>query len=288
LRNQTFDTFWHGPELSPLHWACLKSFIQQGHSVRLFCYQEVKVPHGVSLEDASQISRQEEIFKFEDSFSAFSDLFRYKLMLKYGGWWVDTDVYCTRDDIPDCDYSWASQDATMLNGAVLKFPAGDPTLQRMLDQASRDAANMTVWEQIGPQVLTDHLSSWSAPGHFGSTEAFYPVHWLETFLFWLPGERDWVRSKSANACFIHTWASMFNRFGIDLSLCPPDGSELGSIYEQADFYRELPPMTDERFDGIVLAIKSYLDQRWLKEMSVKLLGYDVSLHDFAKTDALRF
>ena len=30
------------------------------------------------------------------SLAAFSNLFRYKLLLERGGWWVDTDVICLR------------------------------------------------------------------------------------------------------------------------------------------------------------------------------------------------
>src|SRR4051812_37214979 len=110
MKHETFNTFWHGRELSPLHWACLKSFPDRGHRLRVFAYGAVDLPPGVEQEDARQVMPESELFEFSESFSAFSNVFRYKLLLEQGGWWTDTDVFCQSEEIPDCTHAWAPED----------------------------------------------------------------------------------------------------------------------------------------------------------------------------------
>jgi hypothetical protein len=44
-------------------WASLNSFIAHGHRLRLFRYEDVRVPDGVSLEDAAQIIEKVTVFQ---------------------------------------------------------------------------------------------------------------------------------------------------------------------------------------------------------------------------------
>src|SRR5437762_1777139 len=180
MQHHQFNSFWHGNELSPVEWVCLSSFIEHGHKVRLFCYDPIKVPRGVSLADASEITARNELFLFDSSVSAFTNLFRYKLVSKFGEWWIDSDVYCLKDDIPDCRYAWAHQDEELINGAVLKFPANDPVLHDINSAAHRIGRDITFWGELGPHLLTKYLTASQFDGHFGSRDEFYPIHWLET------------------------------------------------------------------------------------------------------------
>jgi hypothetical protein len=54
--------FWHGPELSDIHLACLKSFSNAGHEFIIYAYENLKVPCGIHLEDASEIVPISEAF----------------------------------------------------------------------------------------------------------------------------------------------------------------------------------------------------------------------------------
>src|SRR5215203_6108134 len=210
MKGHQFNSFWYGNELSPVEWACLSSFVEHGHRVRLFCYNTVEVPDGISVADASDIVKKDEIFLLNGSISQFSDLFRYELLTKYGEWWVDTDVYCLRDDIPECRYAWAYQDVDEINGAILKFPPNDPALQEISMAAKKIGRNAAFWGEVGPHLLTEHLKSKRFDGHLGTREAFYPVHYLETFLFWLPGLDEVIKTKCCNSYFAHVWTSIFS------------------------------------------------------------------------------
>src|SRR5262249_44420187 len=136
-----FNSFWHGNALSPVEWTCLSSFIEHGHKVRLFCYDAINVPRGVSLADASDIINKDDIVLLDSEFgqslldslktgrlSAFSDIFRHRLISELGEWWIDTDVYCLKDNIPHCQHAWAHEDVDKVNGAILKFPKNSPLL----------------------------------------------------------------------------------------------------------------------------------------------------------------
>src|SRR3954467_14258102 len=93
------NELWIG-QLSPVEQLCLKSFVAKGHNVHLYTYDAIEnVPQGVTLQDAAQILPPSQIFRNrrgrgKGSLAGFSDLFRYKLLLDKGGWWVDTDVFC--------------------------------------------------------------------------------------------------------------------------------------------------------------------------------------------------
>ena len=63
----------------------------------------------------------------------FADGFRYRLLLEYGGLWVDTDVVCLRPFDFDHSEIYAWQDEQVINNAVLGLPKGHRLAQWMND-----------------------------------------------------------------------------------------------------------------------------------------------------------
>jgi hypothetical protein len=280
MQHHQFNTFWYGKDLRPVEWVCLTSFIEHGHKIRLFCYDPIKVPLGVSIADASEIISRDEIFLFKESVSAFSNLFRYELMSKYGEWWVDTDVYCLRDDIPECRYAWAHQDVDEINGAILKFPANDSTLHMISTAAREIGLRATFWGELGPNLLTKHLTHNRFDSHFGKREEFYPLHWLETFLFWLPNYKDIIEQKSRGSYFVHLWTSVFPQMGIDQWTKPPRGSFLERIYALDAGAFQLHELSLQKYKDTVESIRAYCNQEWVVSSSFRRLGYDMSKFSF--------
>jgi hypothetical protein len=280
MHHHQFNSFWYGNELSAVEWVCLKSFIEHGHKIRLFCYNPIKVPHGVSVVDASEITARDEIFLFKGSVTAFANLFRYKLVLKYGEWWVDTDVYCLTDDIPECRYAWAHQDAELINNAILKFPPNDPVLHEINSAAHRIGRNIKVWGESGPCLLTKYLAASGCDDHFGKREEFYPIHWLETFLFWLPDYSDIIQDRCRGS-FVHLWTSVFPQIGIDRYTQPPSGSFLERIYAPHIGELHLEELSPQKYNRTIESIKAYCQlQAGNVARSVGALGYDVSKFPF--------
>ena len=58
--------FWSGPPLSPVHQACLRSFLTCGHEFTLYFYETLTVPDGVRLADASEIVLERDVFYFQN------------------------------------------------------------------------------------------------------------------------------------------------------------------------------------------------------------------------------
>ena len=111
-------SLWIGNELPMLNYNCIKSWCKF-HPVFLYTYNDIDhVPNGVILKDANEILPESDIFYFnETDIAPFSDLFRYKLLLK-GGWWLDADFLMTKslDNINKEDYVFGSE-RTLLVGA---------------------------------------------------------------------------------------------------------------------------------------------------------------------------
>src|ERR1044072_9789319 len=99
---EVIQGLWIGRPLSGLERLSMTSFLRHGHEYHLYCYDDVReVPTGVLVKDANAILPAADIFTYQQgpgqgSLAAFSNVFRYRLLLERGGWWADTDAVCLR------------------------------------------------------------------------------------------------------------------------------------------------------------------------------------------------
>ena len=121
-------TLWIGESLGPVERACLRSVARQGHKVALYCYGEPKgVPNEVEVRDASEILPEAAISApWVARADLYSDWFRYELLKRGLGTWVDADVYVLRPLDMVKPYLFGVQDAPILNNAVLRAARGKP------------------------------------------------------------------------------------------------------------------------------------------------------------------
>jgi hypothetical protein len=95
--NAVIQGLWVGNKISNFHRLCIESFIRNHHCFVLYTYETVaNLPDGVVIRDAHKIIPRSLIYQFDGSYAGFSDLFRNKLLLTNGGWYVDLDIYCMR------------------------------------------------------------------------------------------------------------------------------------------------------------------------------------------------
>lgn len=127
------NSFWQGP-VSPIINACHQSFLDQGYTFHLYSYENLKdtIP-GVVLRDASEIlSADKRIYhRKTGSVSLFTNHFRYELLEKRLGLWVDSDILCLKP-IDEEEYIFGYENKKMINGAVLKIPSGSTLLKCLL------------------------------------------------------------------------------------------------------------------------------------------------------------
>ncbi len=162
------QSLWIGEKLSTMEQLSISSFLQNGHAYHLYVYDAVEgVPKGTVLKDANEIISSERIFKYKhhDSYAGFANLFRYKLLLEKGGFWVDTDVVCLRPFQFSSDYMFAR--AQIINRPLdlikkryntpnwfIKAPIGSEIMNYCYNEAAKRNPEEIVWGETGPKLLT--------------------------------------------------------------------------------------------------------------------------------------
>lgn len=129
MSNDIFQTLWVGKPLTNLEHLCLKSFIDNGHIVHLYTYDTIgNVPKGVIIKDGNEILSKDEIYTYKNgSVSAFSNLFRFTMLYKKGGYWIDADILCVKPLKYNKDYVFSSEPSSdyktsYVTSSLLKMP----------------------------------------------------------------------------------------------------------------------------------------------------------------------
>ena len=197
---------WIGNKLGIISRSCLNSFIMKGHEVHLHTYGKIEdLPEGITICDARDIVREENIFKHtkSGSYALFSDLFRYELLKKVDGIYVDCDVYCLEPlSIPSSEYLIGYEEDGRVNGAVLALPKNSELLNKLL-LASHDPYFIPPWYSnkkksrlkmrkklrlakkisdmpwgiIGPDAITYYVKQLNLAELIEPIDVFYPVHY---------------------------------------------------------------------------------------------------------------
>jgi hypothetical protein len=237
--NSRCSALWIGPELGPLHAACLRSFGRLDVPITLYVYERpIDVPSNVELADAGAIVPKDKIFRdtASGSFAHFADLFRYILLSKVPTLYVDVDIYCLRP-ISDRPYIYGWEDDERINNAVLKLPPESELLASILKLSRRNfllpswcsrknsilammkhivLGGPTIayldWAAIGPLALTHFIRQLQMADRAMSTDYFYPIHWSRLDLLLQAGARvaDLV---SPNTECVHLYNSKLKALG---------------------------------------------------------------------------
>jgi hypothetical protein len=125
------QSLWIGGSLTKMEHLCLKSFADNGHTVHLYTYGDVgNIPNNVIVKDGNSIVPKDKIFTYKNgSYSAFSNFFRFTLLCKKGGYWIDADLLCVKPFKLNQDIVIAgepSRDYTTTNPTsfMIKLPKG--------------------------------------------------------------------------------------------------------------------------------------------------------------------
>ncbi len=159
------QSLWIGKPLSNLEKLCIQSFMDNGHEFHLYTYDSVgEIPAGCIVKDGNAILPATDIFISKSgTVGGFSDWFRYALLYKKGGWWVDMDMICIKpfdfgDDIVLSDAIFNDGTRQFQNNP-LKFPAKHPLMQEM-EKHCRELPNKDRAVDIatgGPPTLSAHI-----------------------------------------------------------------------------------------------------------------------------------
>lgn len=143
--NQIVHGLWIGGALSPLEVLCIESFLQNGHQFYLWTYETVlNVPKSAQLKDANFIIPEISVFKYQnknkyghgkDSYAGFSDVFRYKLLYDFGGWWTDMDITLLKSLDFEDEYVFRHHHKAGAVGNLMKTPQLAPIMKHCYEKA---------------------------------------------------------------------------------------------------------------------------------------------------------
>ncbi len=204
------SAFWLGDELDGLAAACLYSFAEVGHPVTLYAYDPPKgVPPAVTIADAAAILPRDSVVvqKRTGSVALFSDRFRYELLSRDCGAWIDCDMLCLRP-IKFAPYIFAWEEPDLVNGAILRLPAASdmlgelrgifttrrwvPPWHSLRDRLKhqwryRFTAGYGIADMdhiiAGPRALTYLCHKYRLIEQVSRREVFYPVNWRDLDVF---------------------------------------------------------------------------------------------------------
>ena len=224
----SFSTFFHG-RMAGLEITCLQSFLDYGHDLCIYAYDDCGVPAHFQVLDAGDIAPADRLFFYKAGFGAgspagFTNYFRYTLPERSDTIWIDADVLCLSRDWPAQTAVLAAwEDADHINGAVL----GLPRQAAFLPGGGGEIRQGHRLGQAGPFLLTRVLAELGLTSSVFPPGVFYPIHYSEWYKPFMPEYTGEVNARSKASLAIHLWHSLVRYTNFDKTLLPDEDSFFG-------------------------------------------------------------
>jgi hypothetical protein len=215
------SSLWIGKPLSLAHKLSLTSFIYHGHSVKLYVYDmNLDVPPGVIKVNANKIVPESNVFFHYGKLTAFSDYFRYVMILKTNEMWVDVDTMCLSEDFFDKkEYVFIKESESIYAPGILKMPSNSELCLFLNEESGKRRFNniknsgsyfdasidWSSWSYLGPTLLTEAVSRFALE-HYAQPALL--VSGLDISsenpydLLWNPDKLDFMLERlSSSSCF---------------------------------------------------------------------------------------
>ncbi len=244
-------SLWSGGPLGYLEKLSLASAVSVGHAVTLFSYNPtslIDLPAGVNVDDANNVMsdpRRTRLLK-EGHFALASDFFRYEILAKRLGCWIDLDLIFLRQ-LPPCEYLFGWESEYSINGAVLALPNGAlldtlrkipeknwlppyfgprRTFQYLLNRAFGPVYLEDLpWGAVGPELITYLVKAHGIEHLAQPREAFYPVRYQDAKKLY--DQSDAVDQLIADSTItVHMWNSKLRELA---KRPPPPNSFVGRM-----------------------------------------------------------
>ena len=228
--NTIIKGLWVGERLPTMQQLSIASFLSHGHEYHLYVYSQLdQVPAGAVLKDANEIIPRSQVFRNANAntFAAFSDFFRYKLLLDKGGWWADADMICLRPFDFEEEYVFSSEHVIcheQTNTGVIKAPAGSEIMKFAWESCNKkDRTNLT-WAEVGPDLLAEAVLRFSLQKYVRPAITFCPLLYDRWDTVVHPSHQLRFDRSSYS---VHLWHDMWRRsnWSVDAEYAP------GCFYE---------------------------------------------------------
>jgi hypothetical protein len=216
---------------------CIESFLQHGHEFHLYVYEKVDgVPPNVKLVDANEIVPSSRIFFYSEnnSCAGFANMFRYKLLLERGGWWVDTDTVCLKSFNFSEPYVFSSENSAAesdtesgycVNNGIMRTPSHTELMQYCWEHCDRADSRTLKWGDTGPKLIARAIDNFSLARYVQPPAVFCPIPFDQWNRLLTPG-LEWNFGNDTQA--VHLWNEMWRR-----NNCSKDANyDPGCLYER--------------------------------------------------------
>tara|TARA_B100001250_G_scaffold126140_1_gene107331 strand:+ start:42 stop:950 length:909 start_codon:yes stop_codon:yes gene_type:complete len=268
-----FQSLWIGDSLSNIEQLCLASFVANGAEMHLYSYGVVdNVPRGVIVCDANAIIPEGEIFRYKNgSVSAFSNLFRFTLLFKKGGIWVDSDVLCvsplfkwitTTEYLFASESSYKDSDAVNPSSFIIKMPKGCRAAKKAIRLQNHDKTLILSGELkwgSGPKTVRKIIAEFGLERFIVNWKVVSTCGWRDARSLTDPyyqgdkkhhGDRSLARTVneiSPESRVIHLWNEMWRRQGLDKNTCFSHDSIIETFRRKYGYTVELSPENESRY-----------------------------------------
>ena len=249
------QSLWIGSDLSILEIMCINSFLQNGYDFHLYTYDKLgNIPKGTTIKDGNDILPQNEIYQYKNSsYSAFSNIFRFEMLKKIGGVWVDTDMLCVKyynfsNDkylfTSECDKKYIE---TKINAGIIKIPSDDIALKAAIKLCQEARYKIEKGEfqwGLGPStvkylVQEYKLDSFVKPWYFSTScnnkhfrtlidPSYNPNLDPRLKNYDLKYFNTWTDIPT-ECYFIHLWNEFWRRNNIDKTQIFPENTFIGQM-----------------------------------------------------------
>ena len=242
--------FWAGGEIPNLFKYCIKSFPKNGFETILYSPEpdinRKFFGNDIDLRQSDEILPLEILYKFKQRtprdkpcYSAFSNLFRAKLIQAHpGSWYFDTDIFCIANVAEFKNLISQSkdqlivgrQDNTSVNGAVLSASSknvADHFVNNLFEYV--ESKNYVHdFGDFGPAFLNNYLEKFPNEFMLLDQSIFYPIHFSKTNYLYDPDLFKNAEQKLDKALCVHIWNECLTMAAVPIN-CPPPKSSL--LYE---------------------------------------------------------
>ena len=252
---QVANFYWDGP-LSVYQKSSMASFYSNGFTVNLWTYDnDMVAPQWANIKDASQILSKDWIGKYKflypetltyekRVYPLFSDLFRFELINKVGGWWFDLDMFClkTSKDFFKLKLKNRLKQNKIILGrdlntdlhATVLTSINKKTLKNLKSFIFNFAESHTDkrYGYTGPLAINSFFKGIKSVGV--AAELFHPIHWDRYEAAYMPEHFYYCLEQTRGSYAYHWW----NNMNEDNSILPNPDSYMGYLFAKVKEFIE--------------------------------------------------
>jgi len=234
---ETIRTFWQGGVPSNYQLLSFKSFADRGCRVEVFSYDpSVHLPRWIVRRQAAEVLPPERVLTFLPARGRFVvnvDLFRYALLAKFGGWWIDPDVVLLADALPGDEIFLAGPDEFgVLSTAAVRFTPQHPVMLIAEEFAAANAAATETWQNAAAPYFTALADRHGLSSLCQSAMKAAPVPRSQIAALFDPSRGEVLAAEIGEGLFLDLHYDIWLEAGMSVTTAPPIGSFLHQLLQR--------------------------------------------------------